>query len=290
MEASLLDNVVPTVEKPSCVVGSIDVDQIVKVVAVCSTVENVMDCEEVVDKESLGISVVIEATEAGNIVDGTKVEADGIAEDAVVCISETLAVVGISVVGSCVVNDSEVVCEDNSVVCATVVVFHVEEVKVVWGPSVVGIAEDVVTETGNCTKVVVGGTCVVDTVASLLVSEFVAANSSAIVGDVISEGFSVAANVEDVVEVASLVVSTVEEPSSPGGFIDVDETVVCSTGEDVVDCGKVDTGSLVCWDVRTIGISVEVTEAEKIVDGTEMDGDGNAEDAVTVVVAGISVV
>ena len=86
MEASLLDNVVPTVEKPSCVVGSIDVDQIVKVVAVCSTVENVMDCEEVVDKESLGISVVIEATEAGNIVDGTKVEADGIAEDAVVCI------------------------------------------------------------------------------------------------------------------------------------------------------------------------------------------------------------
>ena len=99
------------------------------------------------------------------------------------------------------------------------------------------------------------------------------------VGEVVST-CSVAAKVEDVVEVASLVVSTVLDPS--GAVVSIEETVVCSTVEVVVDCEKVvvDKGSLVCGEVKTIGISVV---AEKIVDGTKVDSGGIAEDAVSVV-------
>ena len=56
---------------------------------------------------------------------------------------------------------------------------------------------------------------------------------------------------EDVVEVTSLVVSTVEDPSGAVGSIDVDQIVEGS-----------------------------VTEDENIVDGTKVDAGGIAEDAV----------
>ena len=51
--------------------------------------------------------------------------------------------------------------------------------------------------------------------------------------------------------------------------------------EDVVDCGEfvVERGSLVCWEVKSVGISVELTEAENIVDGTKV---GSVETVVSI--------
>ena len=153
-----------------------------------------------------------------------------------------------------------------------------EMVEVDSGPSVVGIADDVVVD--NCTGVVVGceGTCVVDTVASLLDSEFVVGSSS-IVGQVVPAGCSVAANVDDVVDVTSLVVSTVEEPSGAVGSIDVDQIVEGAVTEG--DVTKVDAGGIavtvVCISesvVVKVGIdSVKGVVWTEIVEEEEVDSE-----------------
>ena len=114
MEASLLDDVVSTAEEPSCVVGSIVVDQMVEAAAVCSTVE------VVVEVASLVVSTVEDPSSPVGAMD---------VDETVVCSTvEDVVVAGMSVVGSSVANASAVVCGDNSVVsCAKVVVFQVEE-------------------------------------------------------------------------------------------------------------------------------------------------------------------